>query len=145
MKLIPGDVGRPLTDLASALHYPELVEDAHEVLRTLVPVEKPVDTRDGRWFTVRIMPYRTQDNRIDGVVITFVNIAVAKALEATLRDALTVLRRRGTDEKSELDSARAVEKMLLKAQFVLEAQLPNGDKPQALTPIDSPKAAAGKG
>ena len=86
MKLIPGDVGRPITDLASALHYPELVEDAHEVLRTLVPVEKPVDARDGRWFTVRIMPYRTLDNRIDGVVITFADVTTAKKLEAELRD-----------------------------------------------------------
>ena len=145
IKLIPADAGRPITDIVSELDYPELADDSREVLRSLVFHERQISARDGRWFTVRIMPYRTQDNRIDGVVITFVNIAVAKALEATLRDALTVLRRRGTDEKSELDSARAVEKMLLKAQFVLEAQLPNGDKPQALTPIDSPKAAAGKG
>ena len=51
----------------------------------LVFKEKPVATRDGRWFSVRIMPYRTLDNRIDGVVITFVDITAAKTLEATLR------------------------------------------------------------
>jgi len=87
IKLIPGDVGRPLTDLASDLVYPELAEDSREVLRTLVFKEKPIATRDGHWFSVRIMPYRTLDNRIEGVVITFFDISVAKTLEATLRGA----------------------------------------------------------
>jgi two-component system CheB/CheR fusion protein len=85
IKLIPGDVGRPITDLASDLLYPELAADAREVLRTLVPVGKPIATRDGRWFAMRLMPYRTMDNRIDGVVITFADITVAKKLEAELR------------------------------------------------------------
>jgi two-component system CheB/CheR fusion protein len=85
IKLIAGDAGRPITDLASELCYPALSDDAREVLRKLAPVEKPIGTHDGRWFTVRIMPYRTQDDRIDGVVITFANITVAKTLEAKLR------------------------------------------------------------
>jgi two-component system CheB/CheR fusion protein len=85
IKLIPGDVNRPITDLASTLIYPELEADARAVLRTLVFKEKPVHSRDGRWFSVRIMPYRTLDNRIDGVVITFVDITAAKDLEASLR------------------------------------------------------------
>jgi two-component system CheB/CheR fusion protein len=85
IKLIPSDMDRPITDLASDLVYPELCEDAREVLRSLVFKEKPINTRDGRWFSVRIMPYRTLDNRIDGVVITFIDITAAKTLEATLR------------------------------------------------------------
>jgi chemotaxis methyl-accepting protein methylase/PAS domain-containing protein len=85
IKLIPADVGRPITDLASELRYPELAEDAREVLRTLASAEKPIGTRDGRWFTVRIMPYRTLDDRIDGVVITFADITASKTLEAKLR------------------------------------------------------------
>jgi two-component system CheB/CheR fusion protein len=85
IKLIPGDVDRPITDLASDLIYPELAADAQTVLRTLVFKETPVKTADERWFSVRIMPYRTLDNRIDGVVITFADITAAKTLEATLR------------------------------------------------------------
>ena len=74
IKLIPGDVGRPLTDLATDLHYPELCEDAQEVLRTLVFKECVVSGRAGHRFRVRVMPYRTSDNRIDGLVITFTAI-----------------------------------------------------------------------
>ena len=85
IKLIPGDTGRPITDLATELKYPELADDAREVLRKLTVVEKSIGARDGRWFTVRIMPYRTTDDRIDGVVITFADITVAKTLEAKLR------------------------------------------------------------
>jgi hypothetical protein len=51
-------------------------------------VEKQVSARDKRWFTVRIMPYRTQDNRISGVVITFADITVAKKLEAAARNPI---------------------------------------------------------
>jgi two-component system CheB/CheR fusion protein len=88
IKLIPSDLGRPISDLATELIYPDIVDDAHEVLRTLVFKEQSIATRDGRWFSVRIMPYRTLDNRIDGVVITLVDITAAKTLEASLRKAL---------------------------------------------------------
>lgn len=86
-KLISGDVGRPLSDIVTDLDYRELQRDAQEVLRTLVFVEKQIATRDGRWFKVRVMPYRTQDNVIDGVVITFADISEYKKLEAELRQA----------------------------------------------------------
>jgi two-component system, chemotaxis family, CheB/CheR fusion protein len=85
INLIPGDVGRPISDLASDLVYPDLHTEAREVLRTLAFRERPIATRDGRWFSVRIMPYRTLDGRIDGLVITFIDITAAKHLETTLR------------------------------------------------------------
>src|SRR5262249_53600437 len=92
IKLIPGDTGRPITDIASDLDYPALAHDAPEVLRTLVFVEKQVATREGRWFTVRIMPYRTLENVIDGLVITFTDASASKALEDALRDQASQLR-----------------------------------------------------
>jgi two-component system CheB/CheR fusion protein len=71
--------------LASTLIYPELHADAKETLRTLVFCEKQIPTTDGNWYSVRIMPYRTLANVIQGVVITFVDISAAKQLEGRLR------------------------------------------------------------
>jgi two-component system CheB/CheR fusion protein len=105
IKLIPSDLGRPITDLASDLLYPALVTDAREVLRTLVFVEKQVATNDGRWFTVRIMPYRTMENRIDGVVITFADITAIKRVEAGLREKHSVLARHSAGQDLALDRA----------------------------------------
>ena len=79
------DIGRPLSDLTTTLNYPELNEDARETLRTLVFSEKQVSTTDQLWFSVRIMPYRTLANVIQGAVITFFDISAAKKLEASLR------------------------------------------------------------
>ncbi|MDO8412896.1 MAG: chemotaxis protein CheB [Gallionellaceae bacterium] len=87
-KLLPQDVGRPLSDIVTDLDYPELQADAEEVLRSLIFSDKPVTARDNRYFKVRIMPYRTDINVINGVVITFTDITVAKKLEAQLRTAL---------------------------------------------------------
>lgn len=84
-KLIPKDVGRPLSDIVTDLDYPGLQDDALAVLTTLIFSEKQIGTRDGRWYRVRIMPYRTQDNVIDGVVVTFIDITAIKQLEARLR------------------------------------------------------------
>jgi two-component system CheB/CheR fusion protein len=94
IKLIPGDVGRPITDLASELHYPELADDGRTVIRTLIPAEKPVGCKDGRWFTVRIMPYRTLDDRIDGVVITFADITASKLAETKWSASHALLEKR---------------------------------------------------
>lgn len=84
-KLIPSDVGRPLSHIVTDLDYPELRADATEVLRTLMFQEREIATHDNRWYRVRIMPYRTQDNVINGVVITFIDITETKNLEAALR------------------------------------------------------------
>lgn len=105
--LIPGDVGRPIANLTANLDYDRLVPDAREVLRTLAPRETEVPTRDGGWRLVRILPYRTTENVIDGLVITLMDItrtkraeltaghsrAYAESIVATVREPLVVLDR----------------------------------------------------
>jgi chemotaxis methyl-accepting protein methylase/PAS domain-containing protein len=106
IKLIPGDVARPITDLASELLYPELCDDASEVLRKLGSMEKPVQAREGNWFSVRITPYRTLDDRIDGVVITFWDITSSKKLESELQEMQIALQNRLAGRSSELQKAK---------------------------------------
>lgn len=118
-KLIPGDVGRPITDLVTELEYPSLAANAREVLRSLLLHEQQVLTHSGAWFTVRIMPYRTQDNRIAGVVITFVDISAAKALEASLREALAVLQSGSSDQPLEPEKTKVLESALQQAKAFL--------------------------
>lgn len=125
IKLIPGDAGRPITDLVTELEYPNLASDVREVLRSLIFHTCQVPTRDGRWFNVRIMPYRTQDNRIDGVVITFVDVSQAKLQEDALKEALTALQCRFAKQTEALDHAHTLEDILTKAQAILEKRLAN--------------------
>jgi chemotaxis methyl-accepting protein methylase/PAS domain-containing protein len=106
IKLIPADVGRPVTDLTTDLDYPRLADDIRGVLRKKTFAEKQVSTHDGRWFTVRIMPYRTQEDLIDGVVITFADITEAKNLEGALRKAQSNLKERYTHQTAALGKAR---------------------------------------
>ncbi|HTN76886.1 MAG TPA: chemotaxis protein CheB [Pirellulaceae bacterium] len=79
------DVGRPLSELASRLEYTELARDCEAVLRTLAFKECEVHTTSGAWYLMRILPYRTVDNVIDGLVLTFVEISRLKASQASLR------------------------------------------------------------
>ncbi|MGO9147038.1 MAG: chemotaxis protein CheB [Desulfomonilia bacterium] len=110
IKLIPGDVGRLITDIASDLIYPEMPDDIRDVLQTLVFVEKQVTTPDGRWFLTRIMPYRTLEDKIDGVVITFTDITIAKTLEMELRRAHDEVEAKVAERTLEL--AKANEELL---------------------------------
>ena len=84
--LIPSDVGRPLSDLTGQLDHPHLRDDAHRVLERLVPVEREVeDLRTGRSYLTRALPYRTLDDRIAGVVLTFIDITDLKRAREDLR------------------------------------------------------------
>jgi two-component system CheB/CheR fusion protein len=84
-KLRAADTGRPFTDLVCDLKYPEMESNALEVIKTLTPIQKEVETNDSRYYFVRIMPYRTLDDRIDGIVITFTDITAAKQAEESLK------------------------------------------------------------
>ena len=89
-KVLPSDVGRPLADLVSLAGDAALLEDARAVLQDLVPVEREIEA-DGVWFVRRVLPYRTEDNGVEGVVITFTDVtgrkADARALEAAKQEA----------------------------------------------------------
>ena len=92
-KLRSTDIGRPFTDLVTDLQYPEIDSHARQVIKTLISVETEIVTNDKRWFNVRIMPYRTLDDRIDGLVITFFDITASKKLEIDLiklNESLTI-------------------------------------------------------
>jgi two-component system, chemotaxis family, CheB/CheR fusion protein len=83
--LMLGDRGRPIAHLTNRLLYENLQEDAARVLRTLVPIEREVQDVDGRWLLARLRPYRSVDDRIEGVVLTLVDISALKSAEAAVR------------------------------------------------------------
>nr|WP_082359057.1 chemotaxis protein CheB [Bosea sp. AAP35] len=85
--VIPGDVGRPLADLASLAADGSLPFEARTVLQTLTPLERRIEAENGVWFLRRIMPYRAHDNRVEGVVITFSDITEQRRTARTLSDA----------------------------------------------------------
>jgi PAS domain S-box-containing protein len=79
-----------VSDLVVNLDYQSLVEDAHEVLRTLVFAERDVQTTDGEWRQMRILPYRTANNVIDGLIITVTDIQRLKEAQRELQEARTI-------------------------------------------------------
>ena len=89
--VIPGDLGRPLTDLKSFAPDGELVADARRVLEAKTPIEREVAGPDGSWFVRRIMPYLTRGKTTEGVVITFADVTerrrTAEALTSAKRQA----------------------------------------------------------
>ncbi|MGI4740118.1 MAG: CheR family methyltransferase [Janthinobacterium lividum] len=87
INLLPGDVGRPLAHFTSSLRHEHLVRDVQQVLDRLTSIETNIQTSKGEWYTMRILPYRSLDNYINGVVITFTDITALKALEARLQEA----------------------------------------------------------
>ncbi|MGH7403204.1 MAG: PAS domain S-box protein [Candidatus Rokuibacteriota bacterium] len=105
LNLAPADIGRPIGDLRLSVDVPHLEALLREVIETLSPQEREIEARDGRWYSVRVRPYRTADDRIDGAVISFIDIDAVKrgfeqareardqaqAIIATVRGPLVVL------------------------------------------------------
>src|SRR5689334_14991648 len=91
--LIPADYGRPLSDITNKLEYSDLADDAEMVLDKLSTLQREVGTADGKVFLMRMLPYRTIEDRINGVVITFVDITARKEAEEKLRENMEELTR----------------------------------------------------
>ena len=91
--LIPADYGRPLSDITNNIEYTNLLHDAETVLDKLSTLEQEVSTTEGKVFLMRISPYRTTEDRINGVVITFVDITTRKETEQQLQQNLDELTR----------------------------------------------------
>ncbi|HLH31366.1 MAG TPA: CheR family methyltransferase, partial [Terriglobia bacterium] len=83
----PADIGRPISDLNSKLQIDDVSGECREVLKTLASKQTEVGTDDGKWYLMRIIPYRTAENVIDGLVLTFVNITQLKESEAAVKRA----------------------------------------------------------
>jgi hypothetical protein len=81
------DRNRPITDLTNRLGHNDLAVEAEEVLKKLIPIEREVEDDAGRWYLTRIMPYRSSDDRIEGIVITFVEITERKRMEFRLLES----------------------------------------------------------
>jgi two-component system CheB/CheR fusion protein len=92
VNLLPGDLNRPLAHLTHILAYDQLAPDAARVLATLTPVEREVGSADGRWYLLRIQPYRTETDYIDGVVLTFVDVSQLRQAQRALRTSQERLR-----------------------------------------------------
>jgi two-component system CheB/CheR fusion protein len=103
-RLVASDVGRALSDIKPELEGEDLLDAAHAVLDNLVPIEREVKTLNGNWYLARVQPYRTLENMIDGVVLTFTNITertraiaiqearlLAEGIVDTVREPLLVL------------------------------------------------------
>jgi PAS domain S-box-containing protein len=92
INLITSDIARPISHIVSnIIGYDRLVADTQSVLNTLAPIEVDVQTMGGKWYTLRIQPYRTLDNVIEGAVLTFVDISETKKAQDELREAQAIL------------------------------------------------------
>ncbi|KHE91807.1 MAG: PAS domain-containing protein [Candidatus Scalindua rubra] len=99
--VLPSDTNRPLRDITAKFNSDTLYQDAETVLNTLVQAEQEIRTNDGRCYSVRILPYRTVENMIDGVVITFADVTSIRAVKRLVtvvedsNDAITVCDKEG--------------------------------------------------
>lgn len=105
LRVIPADVGRLLSDLVHNFSDQDLLNDAEMVLLKLTSSQKEIQSTDGRWYIRRVVPYRTEDDHIDGVVITFVDITELKQAQTQLQKSNAELEQRVIERTLKLDAA----------------------------------------
>ena len=91
LKVIAGDIGRPIKELTLGIHVPDLQQRILEVISSLNPSTQEIQASDGRWYSLRIRPYKTEENKIDGAVLALVDITERRVAEAQIRRLATVL------------------------------------------------------
>ncbi|MEI9478695.1 MAG: chemotaxis protein CheB, partial [Deltaproteobacteria bacterium] len=123
INLIPTDVGRPVSHIVTKMRYQGLVEDAKGVLKTLVPREMEIQTEDDRWFLMRILPYRTIENMIDGVVITFVDTTENREMQEKLRQEIVEREKSEQKIKMTLSYAENIVNTVREPLLVLDGEM----------------------
>ncbi len=123
VNLAASDVGRPLDHFTTSLKYDRLVQDAREVKDTLVPKETQVQASDGRWYNMRVLAYRTVENVIAGVVMTFADITTIKRLEESLRQQQELLRQHQVELQAARDYAQNIIATIREPLVVLDGEL----------------------
>jgi two-component system CheB/CheR fusion protein len=115
LNVLQGDVGRSIGELASPLLGESLMREAHTVLERLAPVHQDVEAEPGRWFVRRVLPYRTEDQRIEGVTVTYTDITESRRSA----DAAIAARKAMTASLEERVRERTVQVRALAAELAL--------------------------
>ncbi|CAN7689499.1 response regulator [Caballeronia sp. LjRoot34] len=123
--VLPGDIGRPLRDLSSLAADDDLIADTRTVQATSVPSEREIQAQTGIWFIRRILPYRTEDNRVEGVVITFTDITERKLVKTSLRKAKQLADQANNAKSRFLAAASHDLRQPLQALVLLQGSLAN--------------------
>jgi two-component system CheB/CheR fusion protein len=127
------DRGRRISDLTHKMEYNRFMDDAEQVLRMLIPVEHELMRADGTWFLMRLHPYRTVEDHIEGVVITFIDISELKETEQELVRAKESLEERVKERTVALDEANY---KLTQARDLFQALFNANPIPTALTRLE---------
>ncbi len=158
LRLIPTDIGRPIADLKPRINVPDLEEVLHHVLDTLQPYEREVEDHEGRCYLMRVRPYRTGDDRIDGTVLQILDVSeIKRSLERakhareyaetivnTIREPLVVLDERLTirDANRAFYDAMGLPKGSATGKAIVEASLDQFDTPPIRALFDRLKRGA---